>query len=52
MLVASSMARLHPSVARIAHLSGHTPGYGYVSPDGRYQAVEAGGDTLIVDLQA
>ncbi len=51
MLVASSMARLHPSVALIAHLSGRAPGYGYVSPDGRYQAVEAGGDTLIVDLQ-
>ncbi|MGJ7606033.1 hypothetical protein ACSFA7_16945 [Variovorax sp. LT1R20] len=51
MLVASSMARLHPSVARIAHLSTQTPGYGYVSPDGRYQAVEVGGDTLIVDLR-
>jgi len=50
MLVASSMARLHPSVALIAHLSGRAPGNGYASPDGRYQAVEAGGDTLIVDL--
>ena len=45
------MPRLHPSVALIAHLSGHAPGYGCASPDGRYQAVELGGDTLIVDLQ-
>ncbi|MDH6168884.1 hypothetical protein M2282_004048 [Variovorax boronicumulans] len=46
------MPRLHPSVALIAHLSAQTPGYGCVSPDGRYQAVEVGGDTLIVDVLA
>ncbi|WP_233101870.1 hypothetical protein [Variovorax sp. IB41] len=45
------MPRLHPSVALIAHLSGHAPGYGCISPDGRYQALEAGGDTLIVDVR-
>ena len=44
------MTRLHPSVALIAHLSGHSPGYGFVSSDGRYQAAEVGGGTLIVDL--
>jgi hypothetical protein len=45
------MPRLHPSVALIAHLSGHAPGYGCTSPDGRYQAVALGGDTLIVDVR-
>ncbi|WP_253278308.1 hypothetical protein [Variovorax paradoxus] len=45
------MPRLHPSVALIAHLSGRAPRYGCASPDGRYQAVALGGDTLIVDLQ-
>jgi hypothetical protein len=45
------MTRLHPSVALIAHLSGHAPGYGHASSDGRYQAAEVGGATLIVDLQ-
>lgn len=45
------MARLHPSVALIAHLSGHMPSHGFVSSDGRYQAAEVGGSTLIVDLQ-
>ena len=45
------MTRLHPSVALIAHQSGQAPGDGYASPDGRYQAAEVGGTTVIVDLQ-
>jgi hypothetical protein len=45
------MTRLHPSVALIAHLSGQTPGYGHASADGRYQAAEVGGATVIVDLR-
>ncbi|SFP83616.1 hypothetical protein [Variovorax sp. 770b2] len=45
------MPRLHPSVALIAHLSGHAPGYGCTSPERRYQAVALGGDTLIVDVR-
>ena len=44
------MTRLHPSIASIAHLSGQAASYGYVSADGRYQAAEVGGGTLIVDL--
>jgi hypothetical protein len=45
------MAQLHPSVALIANLSGQVAGYGFISSDGRYQAAEVGGDTVIVDLQ-
>jgi len=45
------MTRLHPSVALIAHQSGQAPGDGYASPDGRYQAAEVDGATVIVDLQ-
>jgi hypothetical protein len=45
------MTRLHPSVALVAHLAGQTPGYGHASSDGRYQAAEVGGTTLIVDLR-
>jgi|GEM_PF-4838061 len=48
---ASFMTRLHPSIALIAHLSGHAPGYGYVSSDARYQAAEVGGDTVVVDVR-
>ena len=44
------MTRLHPSIASIAHLSGQAASYGFVSADGRYQAAEVGGGTLIVDL--
>jgi len=43
--------RLHPSVALIAHLSGQVAGYAFTSPNGRYQAAEVGGDTVIVDLR-
>ncbi|AGU51750.1 hypothetical protein VAPA_1c46830 [Variovorax paradoxus B4] len=45
------MTRLHPSVALIAHLSGQVAAYAFTSPDGRYQAAEIGGDTVIVDLR-
>lgn len=45
------MTRLHPSVALIAHLSGQVAGDAFTSPDGRYQAAEVGGDTVIVDLR-
>lgn len=44
------MTRLHPSIASIAHLSGQAASYGFVSADGRYQAAEVGGGTLVVDL--
>lgn len=45
------MTELHPSVVLIAHLSGQVVGYAFTSPDGRYQAAEVGGDTVIVDVQ-
>ena len=45
------MTELHPSVVLIAHLSGQVVGYAFTSPDGRYQAAEVGGDTVIVDLR-
>ena len=45
------MTRLHPSVAPFAHLSGQVAGCAFTSPDGRYQAAEVGGDTVIVDLR-
>ena len=45
------MTELHPSIVLIAHLSGQLVGYAFTSPDGRYQAAEVGGDTVIVDLQ-
>ena len=41
----------HPSVVLIAQLSGQVVGYAFTSPDGRYQAAEVGGDTVIVDLR-
>ena len=33
------------------HLSGQVAAYAFTAPDGRYQATEVGGDTVIVDLR-
>ena len=45
------MTELHPSVVLIAQLSGQVVGYAFTSSDGRYQAAEVGGGTVIVDLR-
>jgi hypothetical protein len=44
------MQQRHPSIDLIAHLQGASPGYGFASSDGRYQAALVGADTVIVDL--
>jgi hypothetical protein len=45
------MLQRHPSIDLIAHAQGQSPGYGFASSDGRYQAALVGTDTVIVDLR-